>query len=70
MAWIPKNKKSGVHYPEISDQEKAAWEADPMIGPRYEFIPVAKPEKKAPEPKAPEPVEAKRAKEETNPTPE
>lgn len=68
MAWIPKNKKSGVHYPEISDQEKAAWEADPMIGPRYEFIPVAKPEK--PEKKAPEPVEAKKAKEETNPTPE
>lgn len=65
MSWIPKNIKTGIEYPAISDAEKAEWEKDYNIngGPRkrYTFTKVA--EAKAPAPtkeKTAEPVEAKR----------
>lgn len=47
--WIPKNKKTGVEYPEVSEEVKLAYEADPVIADKYTFIPVkeTKPPKEA-----------------------
>lgn len=67
MNWIPKNIKTGIEYPAISDAEKSEWEKDYNIngGPRkrFRFKPVNDPKAETPAPKkekTAEPVEAKR----------
>lgn len=59
--WIPKNKKTGVVYPAISDQEKSAYLADPLLSTRYSFSLVPGSDKVS----APPPIEAKREPKET-----
>lgn len=73
--WIPRNNNTGVEYAAITDQGKAAYEADPILKRKYTFRKIAEP--KAPAPKtvnvtteppkalqvtstAPAPVEAKK----------
>lgn len=47
MAWIPRNKTTGVEYPAITDAEKAQWEADPMTKGRYTYKAAEQAPKKA-----------------------
>jgi hypothetical protein len=37
MAWIPRNKTTGVEYPAIDDATRAQWEADPMLKGKYTY---------------------------------
>jgi hypothetical protein len=37
MAWIPRNKTTGVEYPAIDDATKAQWESDPMLKGKYTY---------------------------------
>ena len=37
MNWIPRNKKTGIDYPPISDAEKAAMESDFVTKGKYTF---------------------------------
>ena len=71
--WIPKNKRTRVEYPAISDAEKKVYESDPMLKGRYTFRPAPAestpnnvnivPGGRAPKKeKAPDPVEAERVK--------
>lgn len=53
--WIPTNRTTGVKYPPITDEEKAAYLADPNLSKRFTFTEVKL--KAAP---APEPIEAKK----------
>lgn len=54
--WIPTNKKTGMSYPAISDEEKAAYLADPLLSTKYNFQIVPGSER----PKIAPPVEAKK----------
>lgn len=57
--WIPTNKRTGVIYPAISDQEKQFYETDPALKGKYTF---KRQVEKMPKEVA-EPVEAKKTKE-------
>jgi len=37
MNWTPRNKKTGIDYPPVSDAEKLAMEADPQTKGKYTF---------------------------------
>ena len=37
MNWIPRNKKTGIDYPPISDAEKAAMESNFVTKGKYTF---------------------------------
>ena len=45
--WIPKNKVTGVQYPEVDDAGRSHYEADPMTKGKYTFLPVTSPAPKA-----------------------
>jgi hypothetical protein len=63
MQYIPKNKKTGIEYPAISQEEKDAYEAPTSaVKGKYAFRPVAGAK---PAPIAPPPIEAKPVKEKT-----
>lgn len=51
--WTPRNKKTGIEYPPVSDAEKAAMESDPATKGKYTFKPTADESPKQPtKPKA------------------
>jgi len=73
MAWIPKNKTTGVTYPPVDDAGRAAMENDPQTKGKYTFAKTdAQPEKATPAKAAKEPVGAKKipapAEPDPNPT--
>ena len=61
MAWIPKNKKTGVIYPAVDDAGKAALENDHATKGKYTFSKTdQQPEKATPAKASKEPVGAKK----------
>lgn len=74
MAWIPKNKTTGVTYPPVDDAGRAAMENDPQTKGKYTFAKTdIQPEKATPAAKvSKEPVGAKKipapAEPDPNPT--
>jgi hypothetical protein len=45
MAWIPRNKNTGVEYPAIDDATRAQWEADPNLKGKYTYTKTGEPAK-------------------------
>lgn len=56
MLYIPINKTTGERYPAINDEQKKAYDNDPVIRPKYRYEVVPGSEKQP----APAPVEAKK----------
>lgn len=73
MAWIPKNKTTGVTYPPVDDAGRAAMENDHTTKGKYTFAKTdVQPEKATPAKVSKEPVGAKKipapAEPDPNPT--
>lgn len=54
--WIAKNKRTGKEYPNFTDEEKAAYLADPILSGKYTFTVMPGSDKA----RAPEPLEARK----------
>ena len=63
--WIPINKKTGIKYPAITDNERTELLADRLLAGKYEFLPInTSSEAPAQAKPAPEPKEAKKTEKE------